>query len=342
MRIDAGLLTVCVSLMICLTAGTAMADNVAERRRQVLDAADRGEDGLRVLTRALRDRSPMVRRAAIRALAALGAPGKEAVADALDNADPVVRRAALMALVGEPTIDALPYLREGLADKDVYVREVAVALLLALDPANEDVLALLRQAVEDENPRVHAPAGRRLMALDPEMQPFEVGPVDRVLLRDRPEMADRLDEIETVLQLRLPREGWKFRTDTLRMGHRENWHEADYDDSDWQDMEIETAWQTGYVGVGWYRLDLELPAEPEHLAAELLFEGVDESAWVWINGAYVGGQDIGPSGWSRPFRVDVTEELRWGEVNQITVRAMNTAAAGGIWKPITLEALALK
>ena len=335
-----GICLLCVTLVT--TACVASADNVAQRRQQVLDAACRAEGGLQVLQRGLRDRSPMVRRAAIRGLVALGPAGEETVVGALDNRDAVVRRAALMALAGVPTADALPHLRTGLKDDDVYVREAAVALLMAIDPANEDVLSLIRQAADDESPRVHAPAGRRLVALDPEMKPFEPEPVDRVLLRDRPEMADRQEQIVTALQIRLPREGWKFRTDTLRKGHRENWYEAGYDDSDWQEMEIETAWMTGYVGVGWYRLDLELPAEPEHVATELLFEGVDECAWVWVNGTYVGGQDIGPSGWNRPFRVDVTGELRWGEVNQITVRAMNTTGAGGIWKPVTLEALALK
>ncbi|MFW6437927.1 MAG: HEAT repeat domain-containing protein [Armatimonadota bacterium] len=339
---DAALLTGCLVMLLSSITASAFAEDVAQRRRQVLDAADRGAEAVPVLTRALRDRSVMVRRAAIRSLAAIGAPAEEAVVDALDNSDPVVRRAALIALVGEPAREDLNHIETGLADDDPYVREVAVQLLLALDSADEEVLALLRQAAEDESPRVHAPAGRRLVALDPEMAPFEPEPVDRVLLRDRPEMADREEQITTAWQMRLPREGWKFRTDTLREGHRENWFEVDFDDSEWQDMEIETAWMAGYVGVGWYRLDLELPAEPEHIAAELHFEGVDESAWVWVNGTYVGGQDIGPGGWNRPFRVDVTGELRWGEVNQITVRAMNTAAAGGIWKPVTLEALALK
>jgi len=37
----------------------------------------------------------------------------------------------------------------------------------------------------------------------------------------------------------------------------------------------------------------------------------------------------------------VTDLLRWGEENQVTVRAMNTAAAGGIWQPITIMALKL-
>ena len=49
--------------------------------------------------------------------------------------------------------------------------------------------------------------------------------------------------------------------------------------------------------------------------------------------------DDGPAGWDQAFTLDVTKELVWGKRNQITVRAMNTAHAGGIWKPVLIEVL---
>jgi hypothetical protein len=70
-----------------------------------------------------------------------------------------------------------------------------------------------------------------------------------------------------------------------------------------------------------------------------VFGGVDECAWVWINGKYAGDHDIGPNGWNVPFYLDITDLLNWGGKNQITVRAMNTAHAGGIWRPVTIEVL---
>jgi len=66
---------------------------------------------------------------------------------------------------------------------------------------------------------------------------------------------------------------------------------------------------------------------------------VDECAWVWVNGQYVGQHDIGPVGWDQPFRLDITKNVTWGQKNQITVRAMNTAMAGGIWRPVVIEVL---
>ena len=102
------------------------------------------------------------------------------------------------------------------------------------------------------------------------------------------------------------------------------------------------AWQKAgvqYIGVAWYRRTIDLPAKPKHVAVEMRFKGVDECAWVWVNGVYVGDHDLGPTGWDKEFTLDVTKELKWGAKNQITVRAMNTAHAGGIWRPVVIEVL---
>lgn len=333
-------LTIC--LVFCGLAGTslAFAEDVAGRRAQVLEATARGAEGIPVLAEALMDENALVRRAAVRGLATIGEPAREALSNALASEDSVLRRAAVVALAPEPTPDALSFIAEALQDEDSSIREFAVRLLLAVSPHSERVAELLQIAERDEAPAVHRPASARLAALDPEAEPFEIEAPDRVLLRNRPDISAA--RIELALSLPLPTDGWRFRTDTRQQGHREGWFNEDYDDAAWDETVIARAWTAGYVGVGWYRREIELPERPEHVAAELHFEGVDESAWVWVNGVYVGGQDIGASGWNRPFRVDVTEELRWGQSNQITVRAMNTAAAGGIWRPVTLEALTLR
>ncbi len=71
-----------------------------------------------------------------------------------------------------------------------------------------------------------------------------------------------------------------------------------------------------------------------------MFEGVDQSAWIWINGHYVGARDIGAAGWNQPFEVDVGDHLRWGEENVLSVRVSKpTGAHGGIWKPVYLDPL---
>ena len=82
-----------------------------------------------------------------------------------------------------------------------------------------------------------------------------------------------------------------------------------------------------------------MPPLEEFDRVEMLFEGVDESGWVWINGQFAGSHDIGPSGWDVPFALEITDHVEWGGRNQITVQVMNTAAMGGIWRPVTVRCL---
>lgn len=138
----------------------------------------------------------------------------------------------------------------------------------------------------------------------------------------------------------LPKSGWRFRKDPDDVGRDLGWYRDDVADADWEAIEIETHWESGYVGIGWYRRALRLPERPAALAtARLRFEGVDECAQVWVNGIDVGGQDIGPAGWDQPFEVDVADALHWGGDNRIAVRAWNTRGGGGIWRPIVLKAM---
>ena len=66
---------------------------------------------------------------------------------------------------------------------------------------------------------------------------------------------------------------------------------------------------------------------------------MDETARVWLNGKDVGEHDIGLKGWDVPFRLDVTEAVRWAAENQITVRVHNAKFAGGIWKSVAVLVL---
>lgn len=144
--------------------------------------------------------------------------------------------------------------------------------------------------------------------------------------------------------MRLPKDGWRFRTDPEEVGRDEGWYAPDYDDSGWRDdVPIEASWQehleAPYHGAAWYRRSFHAPANLPADESRLFFDGVDEEAWVWLNGQYVGGQAIGPGGWDRPFILEVGGVLKPGEVNHIAVLAKNTVAAAGIWRPIRVGVL---
>ena len=84
-------------------------------------------------------------------------------------------------------------------------------------------------------------------------------------------------------------------------------------------------------------MSLTLPAKPENLGTDLVFEGVDERAWIWINGRYAGAYDPAAASPERRFAADAGDFLVWEAENQITVRVQNQSGKGGILKPVTLE-----
>ncbi len=295
---------------------------------ELLGAADTGERSVPALVQALADSNAVVRRTAVRLLARLGETGAAGLAAAQEDEDLLVRRTALIGLTRLGPERALTAAGRALEDASPAVRLAAVHYLATLRPRPPAALALLQGAREDEDERIRIAANRATW-------PFH---------RDGTSLRDRQYDHDLVVaaEIPLPKEGWRFRLDPRRRGHLEGWYGVELEEAGWDTIRIEQAWQKGgydYVGVAWYRRTFELPAEPAHEAADIRFAGVDESAWVWLNGEYVGEHDIGASGWNQPFRLDITSLVRWGAPNQITVRAMNTAHAGGIWRPAAVEVL---
>lgn len=300
-----------------------------ERRAALIRCAEDGPEAIPNLAQTLDDPNGVVRRTAVRLLAELGAPAKAALVGALDNADPVVRRTALRAIATLLGADALPYLAKAIEDDNRFLRQTAVEQLVNIEPRTDTVIDLLKVAQADEADSVRAIATQTLW-------PFRR---DRVSIRNR---KDWDHDVRVVQTIPLPKDDWRFHLDPRRDGHLKQWFEPAFDNSEWDVVSIEQAWQkAGYdhVGVAWYRRWIEVPEEPEHTAVEFHFKGVDECAWVWLNGTYVGEHDIGPEGWNQAFLLDITQEIQWGAKNQITVRAMNTAHAGGIWRPVQIEVL---
>ena len=318
------------ALLLAACAGPATSTPTPrERRASLLREADGGAAAIPQLVRALDDSNVVVRRTAARLLAEIGEAATDALPATLTNDDLLVRRTGLVALCRLGGDAALAAVEAALGDTSAVVRLVAVQYLASSRPHSDAVLALLERACDDDSDKVRVIANRATW-------PFYR---DSASIRDR-QRTDR--DIVVTATIPLPKEGWRFRLDPRREGHRLDWFSPAFDDGDWDTIAIEQAWQAaGYehTGVAWYRRAVEVPAAAEHIGVDLRFEGVDESTWVWLNGVYVGDHDVGPSGWNQPFRLDISEILRWGEPNHIVVRAMNTAHAGGIWKPVQIEVL---
>jgi len=150
-------------------------------------------------------------------------------------------------------------------------------------------------------------------------------------------------QIELLKTIRIPFEGWAFRTDQEERGHLEKRFDEKYNDSNWRRIAVNATWEkqgyAGYDGVAWYRVKFRMPPKIKCTAVELSFSGVDESAWVWLNGKYIGQHDLGPDGWKIPFKLDVTQEIKWDGENLLAVRVEDTEGGGGIYKPVDVEVI---
>jgi len=130
----------------------------------------------------------------------------------------------------------------------------------------------------------------------------------------------------------LPTEGWLFRTDPQDRGESNGWHRPGLDDSRWQLIRLADWWEPqlgAYDGVAWYRRSLDLPAG----ATCLWFGAVDESAWVYLDGALIGAHDEGESGWDRRFRIDLPPDTLPGK-HLLSIKVLDRALKGGVWKAV--------
>ncbi len=322
---------VLIAAVLLSAAGTATADgpSPAARRTALLQHAGAGAAAIPALAAALDDENLVVRRTAARLLVDIGTEAQPALIAALENPDAMVRRAALSAVCDPPRPEVMAHLKTAVADEDPFVRLAAVNLLVQLKPRTQQAHDLLEAARRDDSTAVRDVAARAVW-------PFFK---ETVSIRDR---KDWDHDVRVVQTIPLPLTGWRFATDPKEEGHNQKWYEPGFDDSAWAPIEIARTWEDqghDYDGVAWYRGSFDLPEEPEHLAVELAFGGVDEVAWVWLNGEYAGQHDLGTAGWDKPFTLDVTGELKWGQSNQITVRVYDSAFAGGIWKPVEIQVL---
>lgn len=140
-------------------------------------------------------------------------------------------------------------------------------------------------------------------------------------------------------------EPWRFRPDPDDVGLDENWHQDD-DNGRWQRIAVPAFWSEthvggDYYGYGWYRTRFFVPEQFSGQSHELHFEGVDEQAWVFVNGEYVGEQTEESTGqtvsdiWDAPFTLTIpAERLRAGEANLLVVRCHAGAGEAGIFQPL--------
>lgn len=125
---------------------------------------------------------------------------------------------------------------------------------------------------------------------------------------------------------------WKFRPYAEEhQAHQDATpNRVDFDDSNWATIDIGRAWEDqgydNYDEGAWYRARFEVKAEegrPVHLA----FGGVDNDAYVYVNGIFVGEHH----GWNSPFILDISEAVDYKGQNVVAVRVFDGRDMGGIY-----------
>lgn len=120
-------------------------------------------------------------------------------------------------------------------------------------------------------------------------------------------------------------ENWKF-----YLGDASGADGEQFDDSAWKnvdlphdysiDQEYTTAGEaeSGHKlgGIGWYRKNFKVDESLKGKSIRIDFDGVYMDSTVWINGHRLGNHPYGYS----PFSYDITEYLRFGELNTIAVK----------------------
>ena len=140
---------------------------------------------------------------------------------------------------------------------------------------------------------------------------------------------------------------WKFKTDELSLGIMDEWFRKDLDISKWSDIQVPRAIEmqgyftdkkhmVPYLGEMYYATDFELDSkfDPDKLA--LYVGGINNEAWIWINGQVVAHQPF-HSWWAR-YDYTWTKDIPAGVLkpgkNRIVIRvqALDKSGFGGIFR----------
>lgn len=116
-------------------------------------------------------------------------------------------------------------------------------------------------------------------------------------------------------------EGWRIASDPRNEGREGKWFAASREEA--QPTKVPWIIQDalpGYHGVAWYWREFGASPNPHGDGRYLLrFWAVDYLAEVWLNGTFVGRHEGGET----PFVLDVTDAIRVGAKNLLTVRVLN-------------------
>lgn len=119
--------------------------------------------------------------------------------------------------------------------------------------------------------------------------------------------------------------------ETNDAGTTEQWQSPDLDSHGWSSLDVPAMWEDaglpGYDGIGWYRHEIELPAEWVGRAVELHLGAIDDIDHTWVNGHLVGSTQV----WDTPRVYTLPPGTLQAGRNVLAVRVLDTGGGGGLW-----------
>jgi hypothetical protein len=141
-----------------------------------------------------------------------------------------------------------------------------------------------------------------------------------------------------------------------RHAPRDGFEKPDFNDASWHNIQVPGSWEVQKFSdptwwqpddaVGYYRRKFAVPESWRGRAVRLRFEGVNNSAQVWVNGVEVGYHESGFTA----FEYDIAPLVRFGAENTIAVRVAKWTLTheydtddmwflGGLWRDVYMYSL---
>lgn len=153
--------------------------------------------------------------------------------------------------------------------------------------------------------------------------------------------------------LAAPLKDWRFQIDKEKTGEALGWSKPEFDDAGWKttDCVVDTWSSLGlhnYMGSGWYRMKLKLPALTAGKKTFLWIGSTDGRVKVFVNGRHVpfvngkGEPADSVSGYCQPFAFDISSTVKPDADNSIalfcTREIVNELGTGGLLAPAAVYA----
>jgi len=125
---------------------------------------------------------------------------------------------------------------------------------------------------------------------------------------------------------------WSFAIDPTNVGEQNGWHqpwEIAKDNlsllpSEWDQVDVPHCWSIdpryNFIGKAWYRKGFKLPADVASSSVRIRFEAVYYKCRIFLNGELVGMHEGGYT----PFTLDITQRVKFPDVNFLVVEADNS------------------